>query len=231
MKLYVFLMLFTVLSWFPRVKKTDHVFIMPLDFPSGASGKELSRQCRRQKRQGFDPWVGKILWRRKQQPTPVFLPGESHGQRSLKGYSPWGHKELDTTKRLRSSIMPLIIFNVFLQSNVLEIYFLVYYNIISSSLYCCCSVCPTPWDPMDCSPPGFPVLYHILEISQAHVHWADDAIQPSHLLSSPSPSAFSLSQHQGLFQWVSSSHQVAKVLEFQLQHQFFQWINFMVYFL
>ena len=129
MKLYMFLMLFTVLSWFPRVKKTDHVFIMPLDFPSGASGKELSRQCRRQKRHGFDPWVGKILWRRKQQPTPVFLPGESHGQTSLKCYSLWGHKELDTIKWLRSSIMPLIIFNVFLQSNILEIYFLVYYNI------------------------------------------------------------------------------------------------------
>ena len=57
-----------------------------------------------------------------------------------------------------------------------------------------------------------------------HVHWIGDAIQPSHPLSSPSP-AFNLSQHQGLFQWVSSSHQVAKVLEFQLQHQSFQWIS------
>ena len=55
-------------------------------------------QCRRHGRQGFDPWVGKIPWRRARQPTPVFLPGESHGQRSLKGYSPWGHKELDTTE-------------------------------------------------------------------------------------------------------------------------------------
>ena len=51
-------------------------------------------------RPGFDPWVGKIPWRRKQQPTPVFLPGESHGRRNLVGYSPWGHKELDTTERL-----------------------------------------------------------------------------------------------------------------------------------
>ena len=56
------------------------------------------------------------------------------------------------------------------------------------------------------------------------IHWVSDAIQPSHPLSSPSPPAFNLSQHQGLFQWVSSSHQVAKVLEFQLQHQSFQWI-------
>ena len=59
---------------------------------------------------------------------------------------------------------------------------------------------------------------------KTHVHWVSDAIQPSHPLSSPSPPAFSLSQNQGLFQWVSSSHQVAKVLEFQLQHQSFQWI-------
>ena len=59
--------------------------------------------------------------------------------------------------------------------------------------------------------------------TQTHVHWVSDAIQPSHPLSSPSPPTFNLSQYQGLFQWVSSSHQVAKVLEFQLQHQSFQW--------
>ena len=59
--------------------------------------------------------------------------------------------------------------------------------------------------------------------SQTHVHWVSDAIQPSHPLSSPSPRTFNLSQHQGLFKWVRSSHQVAKVLEFQLQHQSFQW--------
>ena len=74
---------------------------------------------------------------------------------------------------------------------------------------------------MDCSTPGFPVLYYLLEFAQTHVHGVSDAIQPSHLLLSPSP-AFSLSQHQGFFQWVSSSHQVAKVLELQLQHQSFQ---------
>ena len=61
-------------------------------------------------------------------------------------------------------------------------------------------------------------------VYSTHVHWVSDAIQPSHVLSSPSPPAFNLFQHQGLFQWVSSSHQVAKVLEFQLQHQSFQWI-------
>ena len=73
-------------------------------------------------------------------------------------------------------------------------------------------------DPMDCSRPGLPVHYQLPEFTQTHGHWVSDAIQPSHLLSSPSPLAFNHSQHQGIFKWVSSSHQVAKVLEFQLQH-------------
>ena len=105
--------------------------------------------------------------------------------------------------------------------------------------------CQTFSDPMDCSlpgssihgifqarvlewgaivfSPGFPVHPQLLKLAQTHVYWIGNAIQPSHPLSSPSPT-FNLSQHQGLFQWVSSSHQVAKVLEFQLQHQSFQWI-------
>ena len=77
---------------------------------------------------------------------------------------------------------------------------------------------------MDCSMPGFPVHHHLPELAQTHVHWINDAIQPSHPLSYPSPPAFNPSQHQGLFQWVSSLHQVAKVLELQFQHQSFQWI-------
>ena len=68
-------------------------------------------------------------------------------------------------------------------------------------------------NPMDCSTPGFPVHHQLPELAQTLVHWVSDAVQPSHPLSSPSPPAFNLSQHQGLFQWVSSSHQVAKVLE------------------
>ena len=79
-------------------------------------------------------------------------------------------------------------------------------------------------DSIDCSMPGFPLHHQLQEIAQTHVHWVDDAIQPSHPLSSPSPPAFNLSQHQGLLQRVNSSHQVAKVLEFQLQHQSSQWI-------
>ena len=79
----------------------------------------------------------------------------------------------------------------------------------------------TPWD---CSTSGFPSLHYLLEFVKIHIHWVSDAIQPSPSLSSPSPPAFNLSEHQGLLQWVSSSHQVAKVVELQLQHQSFQWI-------
>ena len=77
----------------------------------------------------------------------------------------------------------------------------------------------TPWT---CSMPGLPVHHQFLEFTQTHVQWVSDAIQPSHPLSSPSLPTFNLSQHQCLFKWVSSSHQVAKVLEFKLQHQSFQ---------
>ena len=83
--------------------------------------------------------------------------------------------------------------------------------------------CLTPCDPMNRSTPGLPVHHQLPEVTQNHVHKVSDAIQPSHPLSSPSPPAPNPSQHQGLFQWVNSSHQLAKVLEFQLQHQFFQW--------
>ena len=72
--------------------------LLPWGFPGGASGKEPACQCRRHKRCRFDPCVEKIPWRRKQQPTPVFLPGESHGQRTLAGCSPWGGKEYNTTE-------------------------------------------------------------------------------------------------------------------------------------
>ena len=84
--------------------------------------------------------------------------------------------------------------------------------------------CPTLCDPTDYSIPGLLVHHQLPEFTQTHVQWIADAIQPSHPLLSPSPPAFNLSHHQVLFKWVSSSHQLAKVLEFQLQHQSFQWI-------
>ena len=83
-------------------------------------------------------------------------------------------------------------------------------------------LCPTLCDCINCSMPGFPVHHQLPKLAQTHVHWFGEAIQPSHPLLSPSPPAFNLAQHQGLFQWVSSLHQVAKVME--LQQQSFQWI-------
>ena len=84
--------------------------------------------------------------------------------------------------------------------------------------------CPTLCDPKNFSTPGFPVLHYLSELAQMHVHWVHDTIHLSYPLSPPSAPALNLSHHKGLFQWVGSSHQVAKVLELQFQNQFFQWI-------
>ena len=123
---------------------------------------------------GFDAWGGKNPWRKAWQPTLIFLPGESHGWRSMAGYTPS-----------------------------------VQFSSVAQS-------CPTLCDPMNHSTPGLPVHHQLPEFTQTHIHRVGDAIQPSHPLSFHSPPAFSLSSHQGLFQWVSSSHHMAKVLEFQL---------------
>ena len=93
-------------------------------------------------------------------------------------------------------------------------------QVVTSVTQSCLTLC----DPMNCSMPGLPVHHQLPEFTQTHAHWVGDGIQPSHPLSSPSPPALNLSQHQGLFKWVSSLYQVAKVLEVQLQHQSFQWI-------
>ena len=91
-------------------------------------------------------------------------------------------------------------------------------------LSCITKLCLTLCDRMDCSTPGFPVFHYLPEFEQTHVHWVSDDILPSRPPSPPSPLALNLSQHQSLFQWVGSSHQVAKVLKLQLQHvgQFFK---------
>ena len=91
---------------------------------------------------------------------------------------------------------------------------------VSSVAQSCLAVC----DPMNCSTPGLPVHHQLLEFTQTHVHRVGDAIPPPHPQLSPSPLAFNPSQHQDLFKWVNSAHQVAKVLELQLQHQSFQWL-------
>ena len=89
----------------------------------------------------------------------------------------------------------------------------------SSVAQSCLTIC----NPMNHSTPGLPVRHQLPEFTQTHVHQGSDAIQPSHPLLSPSPPAPNPSQHQNIFQWVSSSHEVAEVLEFQLQHQSFHW--------
>ena len=104
----------------------------------------------------------------------------------------------------------------------MNIWWIKYYNLVQFSSVT--QSCPTLCDPMNCSTPGLPVHHQLPEFTQTHVHRVGDAIQPCHPLSSPSPPDFNFSQHQGLFQWVRSSHQVAKVLDFELQHQSFQWI-------
>ena len=107
-------------------------------------------------------------------------------------------------------------------SSLLCIFFFVF---VTNTLCCCYLVtqsCPTLCHPMDCNTLGLPVLHCLLELAQTHVHLISDVKQSFYPLSSPSPPTFNLSQHQGLFQWVGSLHQVAQVSEFQLQHQSFQ---------
>ena len=97
--------------------------------------------------------------------------------------------------------------------------------VCSVQFYSVAQSCPTLCEPMNHSTPGLPVHHQLLESTRTHVHWVDDAIQASYPLSSPSPPALNLSQHQGLFQWVSSSNQVAKLLELQLQHEYSAPVN------
>ena len=96
------------------------------------------------------------------------------------------------------------------------------YYVLSVQFSSVAQLCPTLCDPMNPSMPGLLVHHQLPEFTQIHVRWVGDAIQPSHPLSSPFPPAPKPSQHQGLFQWVNSSHEVGKVLEFQLQHNSFQ---------
>ena len=115
-----------------------------------------------------------------------------------------------------------------------HVYFCILFSSAQFCHMCCCSVAqlrPTLCNPMGCSVPGCPVLHQLPGLAQTHVLWVDEAIQPSHPLLSPPTPALNLSQHQGLFQWVCSSHQVVKVLQFELQHQPFQWIfQWMIFF-
>ena len=132
---------------------------------------------------------------------------------------------LDTTD---FNILPQLIFLFYnnYKEHLLSTYFETdtILNALSVQFSSVAQSCLTLCAPIDCSMSGLPVRHQHSELAKTHVYRVGDAIQPSHPLSSPSPPAFNFAQHQGLFQWVSSSRQVAKVLEFQLQHQSFQWI-------
>ena len=130
-------------------------------------------QGKRDRRRGFDPWVGKIPSRRNWQPTPGFLPGESHRQRSLAGYGPRDLKESDMTERLSmcANLYPLNPW-LWVDSWCHTEYNLAQFSSVAQS---CLTLC----DPLGCSTPGLPVHHQLPELAQSHVHWVSDAIQPS----------------------------------------------------
>ena len=123
-------------SGWPWANYIPNLFI---GFPGGTSGKEPACQCRRLKRHGFNPRIRKIPWRRPWQPTPVFLPGEFHGQRNLAGYSPWGHKESDTTDQTHTKVQSL--FKIVEDQNFISFtniyHFLLFYTVSLENLQYC----------------------------------------------------------------------------------------------
>ena len=194
-------------------------------------------------------WHAWMRWRRKWQPTPVFLPGESLGWRSQVGCHLCGHTELDmteVTQQQQQQQQHEFILCFFLSSLDRSIllgqfysvwFFLIVLSSKSDKLYCIlvvfqkpCSqslqsfshvrLVATPWTTARQASLSITNFQSLLKLMST----VGDAIRPSYPVSSSYLPTFYLSQHQGLFKWVSSSHQVAKVLEFQLQHQSFQWI-------
>ena len=140
-----------------------------------------TKQTKKQPTYPDCPWISSEELQGNGLPTPIFLPGESHGQRSLVGYGPWGRKESDMTEWLTLSISFLVWTPPVQFSSVTQ-------------------SCPTLCNPMTRSTPGLPVHHQLPEFTQIHIHRVSDAIQPSHPLSSPSPPAHNPSQHQSLFQ-------------------------------
>ena len=177
---------------------------MPKGLPRWHSGKEYPSMSH--KRCGFDPWAGKIPWNGN--PLQYACLEDSMDRRTgglqftgLQRVGPdWAHtpththaktQALDSKTKCNSILcllLPFFFFN---------------FSIAGCSVI---KLWRTLWDPIDCRTTGFPVLHYFLDFAQTHIHWVSDAIQTSHLLLSPSPIALSLSQHQGLSQWVSFSH-------------------------
>ena len=189
------------------------------------------------RRPEFDLWVGKIPWRKAWLPTPGLLTRESHGQRSLAVYSPWDHKVSDTTEWHSLHFIYIHTHSSLgLEGEAYRLQFTEWMYVSRalwwgdqheqnqfSSVHSLSRVrlFSTPW----ITARQASLFITNPEFTQTHAHWVRDAIQPTHPLSSPSPPAPNPSQHQGLFQWANSLHEVAKVLEFQLQHQSFQWTS------
>ena len=150
-------------------------------------------------------------------PTQGLNPGLSHCRQT---FTIWATREVITNKHLSLTASPgegdLMRLFCYTAGKFSVCFWILQFSSVAQS-------CSTLCNPMNRSTPGLPVHHQLPEFTQTHVHHVGDAIQPSHPLSSPSPPAPNPSQHQGLFQWVNSSHEVAKVLEFQPQHQSFQW--------
>ena len=157
----------------------------------------------------FHTWRRKYISVQESQNFKIRLKQELDGPQSVQLILCWG-QVLQNSRR--DELSPAQIkhrTHIFFILKIKKTFQLYQFSSVSQS-------CPTLCDPMNCSTPGLPVHHQLPEFTQTHVHRISDAIQPSHPLSSPSPHAPNPSQHQSLFQWVNSSHKVAKVLEFQL---------------
>ena len=197
---------------------------------------------------GGEFWQNVVHWRGEWKTTSVFLPWEPHEQyekaknRTLKEELPrsvgaqytTGDQWRITPERLKRQSqsknntqwwmwLVMEVKSNAVKSSIAQEPGILGPWIKTNSISSVTQSCPTLCHPMNRSTPGLPVHHHLPEFTQTHVHRVGDAIQPSHPLSSPSPPAPNPSQHQSLFQWVNSLHEVVKVLEFQLQHQSFQW--------
>ena len=140
--------------------------------------------------------------------------GVGDGQGGLACCSPWGCKESDMTEWLNWTDIPTGHFSSLVTGFHINVYKTERYN--WANVVQSLSRVPILCNTMDCNTPGFPVHHQLPELAQTHVYWVSDATQPSYPQSSPSPPAFNLFQHKSHFKWVNSSHQLAKVLEFQL---------------
>ena len=175
-------------------------------------------QCRRPMRCRFNPWLGKISFKRKCQLIPGLSLGQWDTPMDRGAWRPTVHRVAKSWTRLNYITLTILTQKYTHTHTPSMAWAKQPIRSLSSDtqIRSVAQSCPTLCDPMNRSTPGLSVHHQLPEFTQTHVHWVSDAIQPSHPLSSPSPLAPNPSQHQSLFQWVNSSHEVAKVLEFQL---------------